>query len=223
MTLTQMLTTRIVTTQILSTQMFTRTLARRLGLLALLGVALIALVACSDDEGDADGGDTDTTATATTEDAATEDAATEATSTGEATSTEEAASDGMEVTDAWARATAGNEGESTAIYATITNGTGEDDTLVSVAVGEEIAQRVEVHEMVQQGDSMVMQMLEGGLPVPSLEMAMLEPGGYHVMLLDVQEQLQVGDTFPATFTFEHAGDVEVDVEVREASAMGSGH
>jgi len=129
--------------------------------------------------------------------------------------------DGVQVVDAWARATAGNPGENTAIYAHITNHAGEDDVLTAVKVGEDIAAVAEVHEMIQQGDNMVMQQIEGGLPVAAGAEAALEPGGYHVMLMNVPSKLEVGQTFAATFVFEHAGEIEVQVEVREASATGS--
>lgn len=126
----------------------------------------------------------------------------------------------MSVTEVWARATAGNPGENTAIYAHIENLTGAADTLVRVEVPAEVAMAAEVHQMVQQGDNMMMQELEGGLDLPVNGHQHLEPGGFHVMVMGVAEQLQPGQTFPATFIFEHAGPVEVTVEVREASAMG---
>ena len=184
---------------------------RRFALVGVLGIALLSLIACSDSDGD-DSGDTGGDAT---------QAATEA-ATGEATETMAMAEgDGMQVMDVWARATAGNAGENTAIYAHITNNTGEDDVLTAVQVGEDIAARTEVHEMVQQGSNMVMQQLEGGLPVANGEEATLEPGGYHVMVMNVANQLEVGQTFPATFIFEKAGEVQVQVEVRDAASTGN--
>lgn len=171
---------------------------QRLALVAMLSMAAVSLVACSDDA----------------EDVEATEVATEAT-------TEAAVTGGMEISDVWARATAGNPGENTAIYAMITNNTGEEDVLSGVRVGEEIAARSEVHEMVQQGENIVMQEVEGGIAIAASEMAMLEPGGYHVMLMGVASQLTPGQTFPATFIFERAGEVDVQVEVREASSMGS--
>lgn len=165
--------------------------AARAALLALAGVALLALAACTDEEpANADGDDGSP------------------------------AGGGLTVTDVWARATAGNPDENTAIYATITNASGEADTLVSASVAGDIAERAELHEVVQEGGAMVMREIEGGIPVPASGPAVLEPGANHVMLLNVQEQLSPGQTFMATLTFEHAGNVEVEVEVREVSTMG---
>ncbi len=41
----------------------------------------------------------------------------------------------------------------------------------------------------------------------------LAPGGYHVMLLDLQESLRAGDRIDATLQFRHAGGLEVRAEV----------
>ncbi|MCK9495887.1 MAG: copper chaperone PCu(A)C [Dehalococcoidia bacterium] len=193
---------------------------RGVALAALLGVALVTLIACSDDGEGADVEDSTTTATAAGTPAATETAtATEATET--ATETATASAGEMEVTEVWARATAGNEGENTAIYATIVNGTGEDDTLVAASVGD-VAAMAEIHEMVEEGENMVMREVEGGLPIPSGATTSLEPGGYHVMVMDVAQQLNAGDAFDAVLTFEHAGDIEVRVEVRPVTEGAGG-
>ncbi len=53
------------------------------------------------------------------------------------------------------------------------------------------------------------------VPVPAGETVELKPGGYHVMLLDVQKELVPGDTIEVTLTFELAGEVTVTAEVRE--------
>ena len=53
------------------------------------------------------------------------------------------------------------------------------------------------------------------IEVPAGETVVFEPGGYHVMLLDLAEPLEVGDTVEVTLTFERAGDVVVTAEVRE--------
>ena len=45
----------------------------------------------------------------------------------------------------------------------------------------------------------------------------LEPGGYHIMLLDLVAPLEVGDTFDVTLDFETADDLVVTVEVRDSA------
>ena len=43
----------------------------------------------------------------------------------------------------------------------------------------------------------------------------LKPGGYHIMLLNLVEPLEVGTSFELTLVFEHAGQITIDVPVLE--------
>ncbi len=52
------------------------------------------------------------------------------------------------------------------------------------------------------------------IEIPAGETVELVPGGLHIMLIDLVEDLEVGDRFEVTLTFEHAGDVTVTAEVR---------
>jgi hypothetical protein len=45
----------------------------------------------------------------------------------------------------------------------------------------------------------------------------LEPGGYHIMLLELAAPLEVGSTIDVTLTFEHAGQKVVSAEVRDTA------
>lgn len=40
-----------------------------------------------------------------------------------------------------------------------------------------------------------------------------EPGGYHIMLINLQRELVAGDTFELTLHFEHAEDLTIEVKV----------
>jgi copper(I)-binding protein len=63
-------------------------------------------------------------------------------------------------------------------------------------------------------EGMVMQPIEE-LELPAGETVALEPGGYHIMLLELAEPLVAGDTFELTLTFREAGEQTVTVEVRD--------
>ena len=65
------------------------------------------------------------------------------------------------------------------------------------------------------GGAMTMQPVDS-IELPAGEEVSLEPGGYHIMLLDLVAPLEVGDTFEITLTFENAGEVTVTAEVRDA-------
>lgn len=64
------------------------------------------------------------------------------------------------------------------------------------------------------GGMMTMQPVDS-IEVPADGSVALEPGGYHVMLLDVKKELVPGDTIEVTLTFERAGEVTVTADVRE--------
>ena len=114
-----------------------------------------------------------------------------------------------------------------AAYMDITSS--EGDQLVGVSVPASIAARAEIHEMVpadmamdesmDDGEmdmdmgAMVMQQIMA-LDLPAGETVSLEPGGYHVMLIDLAEPLAEGDTFNVTLDFAEADDLTVEVVVR---------
>ncbi|MFZ8948081.1 MAG: copper chaperone PCu(A)C [Ilumatobacteraceae bacterium] len=118
-----------------------------------------------------------------------------------------------------------------AAYMDITSS--EGDQLVGVSVPASIAARAEIHEMVPadmaMDDSMDESMDDGemdmdmgamvmqqimALDLPAGETVSLEPGGYHVMLIDLAEPLAEGDTFNVTLDFAEADDLTVEVVVR---------
>jgi len=66
----------------------------------------------------------------------------------------------------------------------------------------------------------VMRMREvDAIELPAGETTALQPGGLHIMLLELESPLVEGDTFPLTLTLEGAGAVELEVQV-EAATFG---
>jgi copper(I)-binding protein len=63
--------------------------------------------------------------------------------------------------------------------------------------------------------AMTMRELPDGLELPAGEAVNLEPGGYHIMLLQLAEPLVAGETFDLTLNFETAGTQVVTVEILE--------
>lgn len=104
-----------------------------------------------------------------------------------------------------------------AVYLTIEN-TGADDRLVGVS--SDVAERVELHTTVMEDGVLKMQELEEGVAVPAGEMAKLETGGNHVMLMGLSEPLQVDDSFMLTLEFENAGAIDVEVVVVHPNELG---
>ena len=134
--------------------------------------------------------------------------------------------DGVSVRNAWARnspmmASAG------AIYMDLQ--AGEDDRLIGVSVDAGIAGKVEIHETAMMDDSTgddstsdeeqvggAMMMREvGEIALPAGTTVNLEPGGYHIMLLEIATPLEIGQRFDVTLTFENTEEQVIEVEVRE--------
>lgn len=127
---------------------------------------------------------------------------------------------GVTVHDAWAQASAG-AATTGAAYVTLTGGE-KPDALVGVSTP--VAATAEVHQSFSQGGMMRMRGI-GSLRIKPGAMVTFEPGGYHIMLMDLKQPLVAGESFPLTLTFAHQAPLTFDVQVRPigaAAAMG-GH
>lgn len=120
----------------------------------------------------------------------------------------------LQVVNAWARPAPA--GELTAAYFLVSNGTGEADTLLGVST--DAAGTAELHMSMPSGDGdsgMMTMMPVESVEVPAGGEVVFDPGGYHVMLFDLGQELAVGDHFTMTLHFAVAGDIEVEVAVAE--------
>ncbi len=123
-----------------------------------------------------------------------------------------AGGEGIVVEDAWVRPSPMQAGNG-AGYMVIRNQTGQDDALI--AVRADISETVELHQtMEMEGDMMGMQPVES-IPIPARGSAVLEPGGYHVMFIGMNADIQPGQTVTLTLVFQNAGEIQVQAEVRE--------
>ena len=124
------------------------------------------------------------------------------------------------VTDAWIRGTVAQQ-KASGLFARLTSAQGA--RLVSVSTP--VAGLVEIHEMSMAGDMMKMRALPNGLVLPAGKAVELKPGGYHVMLMDLKQQLKAGDTVTVTWVLEGADKkretVEVKVPVKAQASDGA--
>jgi copper(I)-binding protein len=75
-----------------------------------------------------------------------------------------------------------------------------------------VAGVVEIHEMKLENNVMRMRAVPA-LELPAGRMVELKPGGYHVMLMDLKQQMKEGEVVPVTLVVESAGKRET-IEVR---------
>ncbi len=126
------------------------------------------------------------------------------------------------IDQSWARASIGKAPNSAA-YMTLTTHGDVADRLISVATP--IAEAAELHNHIMEGDIAKMRQIEA-VDVKPGEPINLEPGGLHVMLMGLKEELKAGDVVPLTLTFEKAGDVTLDVPIKslkDSMKHGSKH
>jgi hypothetical protein len=104
-------------------------------------------------------------------------------------------------------------GANSAVYMLLANGGATADRLV--AAQADVSNAIEIHETKMEGDVMRMQQVEGGIEIPAGGQVELKPGGYHVMLIGLTRDLNVGEKFPVTLQFESGNSLVVEAEVRQ--------
>lgn len=98
-----------------------------------------------------------------------------------------------------------------AVYLEIVNGTDADDTLIGLSAS--VAAVIEVHRTTTDDDGHSSMHPEPELLVPAGETVSFEPGGLHIMLTDIIEPLEEGDTVALELEFATAGTVKVTADV----------
>lgn len=109
--------------------------------------------------------------------------------------------------------------DNAAMYFTATNQTGEDDRLI--AAETDVADRVELHISSMSDDGIMSMNRQTDFQVDAGADLLLEPGGKHLMLFDV-DPLEVGDTVTVQVEFEHAGTIQIEAVVVEPGTAGNG-
>jgi hypothetical protein len=112
------------------------------------------------------------------------------------------------VKDAWVRGTVAQQ-KSTGAFMQVTSAQG--GKLVSAQ--SPVAGVVEVHEMAMEGNVMKMRAVPG-LDLPAGKPVELKPGSYHVMLMELKQQLKEGDTVPVTLVVEGKDGKRENIEVK---------
>lgn len=98
-----------------------------------------------------------------------------------------------------------------AVYLLLENRGPEADRLLGGATS--VARALEIHESRVEDGVMRMRPVEG-VDLPPGETVAFQPGGLHIMLVDLQRPLRDGDAVSLTLRFMHAAPLEVSAEVR---------
>jgi periplasmic copper chaperone A len=122
----------------------------------------------------------------------------------------------LTITQPWSRATAPGAVIGAA-YFEIVNA-GAVDTLLRIE--SPIARQVEMHMSHTEGGIMRMRPVTS-VEVPAQGRVRFQPGGLHVMLIDLTQPLKEGQRFPLTLVFQHAGSVRVEAVVQGLGATAA--
>jgi copper(I)-binding protein len=126
----------------------------------------------------------------------------------------------LEIGHPWSRATP-NGAKVGGGYLSITNHGSTSDRLVGASLS--IAGHGEIHEMKMDNGVMQMRPLADGIEIKPGETVKFEPGGYHLMFMDLTAPLKEGDMVKGQLTFEKAGKVDVEFKVDAIGASAPSH
>lgn len=125
--------------------------------------------------------------------------------------------------DGWVRAT---DTEMSGVFGAIRNPGGTDVLLTGVTGS--LGGHAELHETVPGGGGMSMREKEGGFLIPAGGELLLQPGGDHIMLMDLDRPITAGQEITLTLVFDGGAEQDVTVSARDFRGgheeyVGDGH
>ena len=109
------------------------------------------------------------------------------------------------IEDFWARVTPSGSGS---VYMEIVNSNDEDDRLLSASSDQ--AGMVMIHRSIRDGDISKMIHVHDGILLPKKSSVKLKPGDYHLMLMNLDKNLSLGDKISIILNFEKNDSLEIN-------------
>ena len=123
------------------------------------------------------------------------------------------------IKDAWIRATAPGQ-QATGAFMNIT----AHQTMRLIGVNSNIAGVNQIHQMKVENDVMKMSAVPF-LALPAGQTVRLKPGGYHLMFMDLKQNVPQGTQVPLTLTFENASgersSLQINLPAKLSPAKGT--
>ena len=128
----------------------------------------------------------------------------------------------LEIESAWVRSSAAASGSTnmdamapsastSAAYMVIRNAGTEPDTLLTIR--SDAAEVAELHISETQNGVTMMSAVEN-VPVPARDKVELKPGGLHIMLIKLKQELTAGEKITLTLVFEKSGEIQIEAEIK---------
>jgi len=128
-----------------------------------------------------------------------------------------AAAPKIEVSDVWVRSSDNSVvGGMTGAFMQIKN-TGDSEVTL-VGAESSVAGMVEIHETVMVDGAMRMQEISAGLVIPAGAISVLEPGGNHVMLMMLGQEIRAGDEVELTLKFSDGSEQTLTAVAKPSQA-----
>lgn len=120
---------------------------------------------------------------------------------------------GLSIKNAWVRP--GISGSNSAIYFTIDNPLSQPDELEKVS--SDIADSVELHKSSMDASGTMMMRPVESIEIPAKSTVDLKPGGLHVMLVELKQDLNPGGSITITLDFENTDSLTVEVPIKQSA------
>ncbi|MGB0935217.1 MAG: copper chaperone PCu(A)C [Alphaproteobacteria bacterium] len=125
--------------------------------------------------------------------------------------------EGISVVKPWIRA---SNMKNSAAFMKIHSDKSTDDKLVAVELTDKtLCDRTELHTHIHEGDVKRMRKVEA-IPVAQNSDAFLQPGGDHIMFMDLNREIKPDEEITMTFVFQSGDRITQDVKVKPVSYTG---
>lgn len=116
----------------------------------------------------------------------------------------------IQIIEPWARAA--KAGMNTAAYMIIKNSSDLADTLLSVE--SKVAEINEIHEIFSVGQKMGMRKIQF-LVIPPKSQVELKPRSTHIMLINLNENIDSRENIELTLNFKRNGSIKLEIPIRK--------
>lgn len=115
----------------------------------------------------------------------------------------------LEIKDAWMRPAA--KEMNSALYFKIVNNSDKPDTLYKIS--SDVAELAQIHETYKKENDMMGMREAKNIIVKPHSIFEFKPMGYHIMLINVNRDLKIGDKTEADLFFKNAGEIKINISV----------
>lgn len=123
----------------------------------------------------------------------------------------------VEAHEYWARPAA--MGGTSAVYMMLHNHTKNDDVLIGAST--DVAEAAELHLSAMDANGVMTMTPQSQIDLPAGGEIEFQPGGYHIMLVNLKKDLNVGDKITLVLHFKNHEDITLTVPVQENTDASS--